>query len=257
MGIFRFDRSGRSSRSRRSRSRIGCDEIGQSIPPGATLARTHAGQAVHRVDGRLRLLARRAAGHAGGRQRQGFRPRGHSRGARIAISVSAYLFRGYWADVGTVASFYDANIMLTQPGAPFKFYDANRPIYTHPRFLPGSRLSDCAVREAIIAEGCYPRALLDRGVDRRHPHAHPARRRRSAARCCSAPTTTRMTAAAARNGRAAPRHRPRRRAGSRHRRQERAHRRRRPAGQRARRSITPTATATTSATASSSCRRTA
>ena len=73
-------------------------------------------------------------------------------------SVSAYLFRGFWADVGTVTSFYDANIMLTQPGTPFKFYEANRPIYTHPRFLPGSRLGDCSVREAIIADGC----VLDR-----------------------------------------------------------------------------------------------
>ena len=69
--------------------------------------------------------------------------------------MNAYLFRGYWADVGTVDSFYDANIMLTQPGAPFNFYDPHRPIYTHPRFLPGSRLSDCTVRDAIVAEGCY------------------------------------------------------------------------------------------------------
>ncbi len=69
--------------------------------------------------------------------------------------VNAYLFKGYWADVGTVRSFYDANIMLTRSDAPFKFYDADRPIYTHPRFLPGSRLSDCSVKDAIIAEGCY------------------------------------------------------------------------------------------------------
>ena len=45
--------------------------------------------------------------------------------------------------------------MLTRPGAPFKFYDPARPIYTHPRFLPGSRLSDCTVRDVTIAEGCY------------------------------------------------------------------------------------------------------
>jgi glucose-1-phosphate adenylyltransferase len=69
--------------------------------------------------------------------------------------VSPYLFRGYWADVGTVESFYDANIMLTQAGAPFKFYDPHRPIYTHPRFLPGSRLSECTLQDAIVAEGCY------------------------------------------------------------------------------------------------------
>jgi glucose-1-phosphate adenylyltransferase len=45
--------------------------------------------------------------------------------------------------------------MLTQPSAPFRFYDPRRPIYTHPRFLPGSRLSDCTVRDVIIAEGCH------------------------------------------------------------------------------------------------------
>src|SRR5258708_25321059 len=45
--------------------------------------------------------------------------------------------------------------MLARAGAPFKFYDPRRPIYTHPRFLPGARLSDCTVRDAIIAEGCF------------------------------------------------------------------------------------------------------
>jgi glucose-1-phosphate adenylyltransferase len=69
--------------------------------------------------------------------------------------VNAHLFRGYWADVGTVASFYDANIMLTTPGAPFKLYDPGRPIFTHARYLPGARLDDCHVREAIVAEGCF------------------------------------------------------------------------------------------------------
>src|SRR5579862_4634049 len=69
--------------------------------------------------------------------------------------VNAHLFRGYWADVGTVESFYQANIMLTQARAPFRFYDPHRPIYTHPRFLPGSRFNECAIGEAIVAEGCF------------------------------------------------------------------------------------------------------
>ena len=69
--------------------------------------------------------------------------------------VHAHLFRGYWADVGTVSSFYEANIMLTEPAPPFTFYDPRRPIYTHPRFLPGSRLSDCSVRNVNLAEGCF------------------------------------------------------------------------------------------------------
>jgi glucose-1-phosphate adenylyltransferase len=54
-----------------------------------------------------------------------------------------------------VGSFYDANILLTRAGAPFRFYDSRRPIYTHPRFLPGARFDDCTASEAIIAEGCF------------------------------------------------------------------------------------------------------
>ena len=69
--------------------------------------------------------------------------------------MNSYQFRGYWADVGTVESFYEANVMLTRPGSPFKFYDPRRPVYTHPRFLPGSRLSDCSIKDVIISEGCY------------------------------------------------------------------------------------------------------
>ena len=45
--------------------------------------------------------------------------------------------------------------MLTRPVAAFTFYDPRRPIYTHPRFLPGSRLSDCSVRNVTLAEGCF------------------------------------------------------------------------------------------------------
>ena len=69
--------------------------------------------------------------------------------------MQPYVFRNYWADVGTIASFYEANIMLARPQSPFRFYDPHRPIFTHPRFLPGSRLNDCSVRDAIVAEGCY------------------------------------------------------------------------------------------------------
>jgi glucose-1-phosphate adenylyltransferase len=69
--------------------------------------------------------------------------------------VSAYLYSGYWADVGTIDSFYDANIQLTHADAIFSFYDATCPIYTHQRFLPPSRLQDCRVHNGLIAEGCY------------------------------------------------------------------------------------------------------
>jgi glucose-1-phosphate adenylyltransferase len=72
--------------------------------------------------------------------------------------VTPYLYRGYWADVGTIESFYDANVMLGKAAAPFRFWDPNHPIYTHLRHLPGSRLTDCHVRDSLICDG----AFLDR-----------------------------------------------------------------------------------------------
>ena len=69
--------------------------------------------------------------------------------------VSPYIFRGYWADVGTIDAFYDANIQLTRRGAQFDFFHPRWPIYTHPRFLPGTRAYDCRIEASIVAEGCY------------------------------------------------------------------------------------------------------
>ncbi len=79
--------------------------------------------------------------------------------------VVAHLHQDYWADVGTVESFYDANIMLTEPGAPFSFYDHRRPIYTHARFLPPSRVNGSRFEQALVAEGCYiDRAVIEDSV---------------------------------------------------------------------------------------------
>ncbi|HKT79672.1 MAG TPA: glucose-1-phosphate adenylyltransferase [Vicinamibacterales bacterium] len=72
-----------------------------------------------------------------------------------ALNVQAYLYRGYWADVGTIDAFYAANIQLTQRGAPFNFFDPKCPIYTHQRFLPATRAFDARVDRSIVAEGCY------------------------------------------------------------------------------------------------------
>jgi glucose-1-phosphate adenylyltransferase len=69
--------------------------------------------------------------------------------------VRAFSHDDYWADVGTIGSFYDANIMLTRSDAPFSFYHPDRPIYTHARFLPPSKLVGCDLSFTLIAEGCY------------------------------------------------------------------------------------------------------
>jgi glucose-1-phosphate adenylyltransferase len=68
--------------------------------------------------------------------------------------VQAHVFKGYWEDVGTIASYFDAGLQLTQPLPPFDFYDASRPIYSRPRFLPATRIEGCSLQAALVSEGC-------------------------------------------------------------------------------------------------------
>jgi glucose-1-phosphate adenylyltransferase len=68
--------------------------------------------------------------------------------------VFSCLFDGYWEDVGTIRSFFEANLALTSSLPEFNFYDMMKPIYTHPRNLPGSKLNNCDVHQSIIAGGC-------------------------------------------------------------------------------------------------------
>ncbi len=68
--------------------------------------------------------------------------------------VFGYTFRGYWEDIGTIRAFFEANLMLTRPNPPFSFDDPVRPIYTHPRFLPGSRIYDVRLDQVLLADGC-------------------------------------------------------------------------------------------------------
>ncbi len=69
--------------------------------------------------------------------------------------VQAYLYKGYWEDIGTIEAFYDANLALTdQPSPEFSFYDEKAPIYTRARYLPPSKVLDSNITESIISEGC-------------------------------------------------------------------------------------------------------
>ncbi len=68
--------------------------------------------------------------------------------------VYGYDFEGYWEDIGTIRTFYDTNLALTQPDPPFNMFDPAKPIYSHPRFLPGSVISDCKIEDVLLAEGC-------------------------------------------------------------------------------------------------------
>ena len=70
-----------------------------------------------------------------------------------ARTVSAYFFDGYWEDIGTIHSFYSANIALTDATPAFNFYDEQAPIYTNRRHLPSTKVNSSSVRSSILAEG--------------------------------------------------------------------------------------------------------
>lgn len=77
--------------------------------------------------------------------------------------VSGYIFNGYWEDIGTVRAFYEANLDLTDLLPQYSFFDAAAPIYTHPRFLPGSKINGASLRQAIVADGCI---ITDAHIER-------------------------------------------------------------------------------------------
>ncbi|MCL2139932.1 MAG: glucose-1-phosphate adenylyltransferase [Treponema sp.] len=68
--------------------------------------------------------------------------------------VNSYIFNGYWEDIGTIKNFYDTNIDLTKLKPSFDFYDEERPIYTHRRNLPPSKMNFSNMNQSIAAEGC-------------------------------------------------------------------------------------------------------
>ena len=73
------------------------------------------------------------------------------------LSVFAHTFKGYWADIGTIRAFYQANLSLAERHPPFRFDEPKRPVYTHQRYLAGSRLDRCRIDRSIVAEGCRMR----------------------------------------------------------------------------------------------------
>ena len=164
MGIFVFDRDGHIVAFEEKPKPDRLAAIGRSVPEGATFAvhddarpfMASMGIYVFSRQVLLDLLAQEP-GHDFGRE---LIPKAMSH-----YVVKPYLFDGYWADVGTIGSFYEANVALGRRDAPFRYWDPAQPIYTHLRHLPGSRLLDCQVRESILAEGCYlDRVRVDHSV---------------------------------------------------------------------------------------------
>jgi glucose-1-phosphate adenylyltransferase len=69
--------------------------------------------------------------------------------------VQVHLFDGYWEDIGTIKAFYEANLALAGPAPPFEFAGEAAPLYTHPRFLPPTRVEDAVIRQSLVADGCF------------------------------------------------------------------------------------------------------
>lgn len=70
------------------------------------------------------------------------------------LNVQAYFFRNYWEDIGTIRSFYEANLDLAAPLPKFNFFDTEAPIYTRSRYLPPSKLQGCDIDNTMVSEGC-------------------------------------------------------------------------------------------------------
>ncbi|MFA6916078.1 MAG: sugar phosphate nucleotidyltransferase [Parachlamydiales bacterium] len=66
----------------------------------------------------------------------------------------AYIHNGFWEDIGTIRSFYEANIALTYPEPVFNYYNENSPLICAPTKLPGSRINNTQVKHSIICDGC-------------------------------------------------------------------------------------------------------
>ena len=68
--------------------------------------------------------------------------------------MQVHLFDGYWEDIGTIKSFFEANLALASPRPQFELAVADAPIYSRARFLPPSRIDSASVRDSLVADGC-------------------------------------------------------------------------------------------------------
>lgn len=79
--------------------------------------------------------------------------------------MNSYIFDGYWEDIGTIRSFYDSNIQLTDIDPAFNFYDEDEPIYTHMRNLPPSKINKASIYATLTSEGCViTDSILNRSI---------------------------------------------------------------------------------------------
>src|SRR5438874_1011525 len=70
------------------------------------------------------------------------------------MRVFSSVFQGYWEDIGTIRSFFEANLDVTNELPRFNFFDMAAPIFSRPRFLPGSKINGAQIDHAVISDGC-------------------------------------------------------------------------------------------------------
>lgn len=75
-------------------------------------------------------------------------------GAIESGKVQAFVFNGYWGDIGTISAFYRANLDLTSKIPKFNLFDAEAPVYTRARYLPPSKVEQSEIQDSIMSEGC-------------------------------------------------------------------------------------------------------
>jgi glucose-1-phosphate adenylyltransferase len=68
--------------------------------------------------------------------------------------VQAFMFDGYWEDIGTISAFYRANLDLTSKIPKFNLFDAQAPVFTRARYLPPSKIEESQIRDSIVSDGC-------------------------------------------------------------------------------------------------------
>jgi glucose-1-phosphate adenylyltransferase len=68
--------------------------------------------------------------------------------------VASFVYQGYWEDIGTIRSFFEANLDLTTPLPRFDFFNMAAPIFSRPRFLPGTKINGAQIEQAVVADGC-------------------------------------------------------------------------------------------------------
>ena len=77
--------------------------------------------------------------------------------------VHAHIFQGYWEDIGTIRSFFEANLALAEIEPPFSFYRPESTVYSRPRFLPASKINGATMQRAVVSDGCI---ITDASLER-------------------------------------------------------------------------------------------